>query len=256
MTPIEKMSAIIAAVGHDLDHPGLNEKFLITTSSHLAGLYNNTSVLENHHWRTCVALMHEAGLSSVLSAADRQECDTIIQSMVLATDISRQGDFLRQLGQYLDHEVPADMSVMEYRRFMLQIALKCADISNPCRTWNISRLWSYRACEEFYRQGDRESELNLPVTPICDRNGISVAKVRISRVVFPVKSTSGLYFSRVVFPVTFISGIYFQCHNIQRKLLILTNFTTLCRRTNRGVVSPEKSITSINFYPQFSRKSE
>ena len=29
---------------------GLNEKFLIATSSHLAGLYNNTSVLENHHW--------------------------------------------------------------------------------------------------------------------------------------------------------------------------------------------------------------
>jgi hypothetical protein len=176
LRPIEKMSAIIAAVGHDLDHPGLNEKFLIATSSHLAGLYNNSSVLENHHWRTCVALMHETGFAGSLNTSDRLECEDLIQTMVLATDISRQSDYLKQLGQYLDQAV-LDLSQSVYRHFMLQIALKCADISNPCRTWNISRLWSYRACEEFYRQGDRERELNLPVTPFCDRNNISVAKV-------------------------------------------------------------------------------
>lgn len=176
LTPVEKMAAIIAAVGHDLDHPGLNEKFLITTSSHLAGLYNNTSVLENHHWRTCVALMHETGLAASLSTPQRRDCEQLIQTMVLATDISQQSGFLQQLGQYLDQQL-VDMTQSHYRHFMLQIALKCADISNPCRTWNISRLWSYRACEEFYRQGDRERELNLTVTPLFDRNSISVAKV-------------------------------------------------------------------------------
>ena len=120
--------------------------------------------------------MHETGLASALNATDLHECQQIIQSMVLATDISRQADFLCRLGHFLDNGM-VDMSLAIYRHFMLQIALKCADISNPCRTWNISRLWSYRACEEFYRQGDRERELNLPVTPLCDRNGISVAKV-------------------------------------------------------------------------------
>lgn len=179
LTFVEKMAAIIAAVGHDLDHPGLNEKFLISTSSHLAGLYNNTSVLENHHWRTCVALMHETGFASALDTPVKSQCEQLIQAMVLATDISRQGDFLTQLGQFLDTQ-SMDMSQSLYRHFMLQIALKCADISNPCRTWNISRLWSYRACEEFYRQGDRERELNIPVTPLFDRNCISVAKVIIS----------------------------------------------------------------------------
>ena len=89
LEPVEKMAAIIAAVGHDLDHPGLNEKFLIATSSHLAGLYNNSSVLENHHWRTCVALMHESGLATCLSTTQRKECEDLIQKMVLATDISR-----------------------------------------------------------------------------------------------------------------------------------------------------------------------
>ncbi len=33
------MAALIAAVSHDLDHPGVNQPFLIATSNHLAALY-------------------------------------------------------------------------------------------------------------------------------------------------------------------------------------------------------------------------
>lgn len=33
------MAALIGAVAHDLDHPGVNQHFLISTSNHLAILY-------------------------------------------------------------------------------------------------------------------------------------------------------------------------------------------------------------------------
>jgi len=36
---------------------------------------------------------------------------------------------------------------------LLQIALKCADICNPCRPWKISKRWSRLVCEEFFQQG-------------------------------------------------------------------------------------------------------
>ena len=42
--------------------------------------------------------------------------------------IFRQSDFLKQLAHYLDQNV-LEMSQSIYRHFMLQIALKCADIS-------------------------------------------------------------------------------------------------------------------------------
>ena len=42
----------------------------------------------------------------------------------------------------------------------------------------MSRVWSHRACEEFFLQGDRERELGLEVTPAFDRFAVSVAKVR------------------------------------------------------------------------------
>ena len=40
LTPMEKMCSLLAAVTHDLDHPGVNQHFLIATKSHLASLYN------------------------------------------------------------------------------------------------------------------------------------------------------------------------------------------------------------------------
>ena len=33
------MASLIAAVTHDLDHPGVNQPFLVATSNHLAALY-------------------------------------------------------------------------------------------------------------------------------------------------------------------------------------------------------------------------
>lgn len=71
-----------------------------------------------------------------------------------------------------------EMKRAEDRHFILQIALKCADISNPCRPWDISRKWSYKVCEEFFRQGDYERRLNLPVTPLCDRHTTSIPKIQ------------------------------------------------------------------------------
>ena len=177
LTPCEIMAALVAAVCHDIDHPGLNEKFLIATSSHLAGLYENGSVLENHHWKSALSILWESGFAQMMTTEDRLEMEGIIRELILATDISRQAEFLTHLRQYQDTG-EMDLSLPKYRHFILQIALKCADISNPCRSWNISRLWSYRACEEFFRQGDRERELGLPVTQICDRQNISIAKVR------------------------------------------------------------------------------
>merc|ERR1719328_820057 len=177
LKPIEIMAALIAAVCHDIDHPGLNEKFLIATSSHLAGLYENSSVLENHHWKSALSILWESGFAQMMTKEDRLEMEEIMKELILATDISRQPEFLSLLKQYQDTG-EMDFSMKKYRHFVLQIALKCADISNPCRSWNISRLWSYRACEEFFRQGDRERGLGLPVTQVCDRQNISIAKVQ------------------------------------------------------------------------------
>ena len=42
---------------HDTDHPGVMNPFLIATRHPLAVLYNERSVLENHHCATAIALL-------------------------------------------------------------------------------------------------------------------------------------------------------------------------------------------------------
>lgn len=46
-----------------------------------------------------------------------------------------------------------DLNHPEHRLFILQIALKCADLGNPCRVWPLSNKWTQQICAEFYRQG-------------------------------------------------------------------------------------------------------
>lgn len=150
---------------------------MIATANHLAALYENTSVLENHHWRSAVGCLLESGVAEQIQSI-RPQVEKQISSLILATDITRQHEFLTKFREYLSTGT-LDMRLAEHRHFILQISLKCADISNPCRPWDISKKWSQKVCEEFFRQGDYERQLNLPVTSLCDRYSTSVPKIQV-----------------------------------------------------------------------------
>ncbi|XP_044270346.1 cAMP-specific 3',5'-cyclic phosphodiesterase 4A-like isoform X2 [Tribolium madens] len=185
LSELEIMAALIGAVAHDLDHPGVNQHFLISTSNHLAILYQNTSVLENHHWRSAVGCLLESGVAEQL-LPHRNKLELQIRDLILATDINRQNEFLTKFKAYLD-EGSLDLTKTTDRHFILQIALKCADISNPTRPWDISHKWSLKVCDEFFRQGEFERKLNLPVTSICDQQSTSVAKIQVGFFRYVVK---------------------------------------------------------------------
>lgn len=51
------------------------------------------SVLENHHWRSAVGCLLESGLAEQLTPC-RGELENQIRSLILATDINRQQEFL------------------------------------------------------------------------------------------------------------------------------------------------------------------
>jgi len=176
LTPLEIMASLLGAVCHDLDHPGVNQPFLIATSNHLAALYENTSVLENHHWRSAIGCLLESGVAEQIHDI-RPELEKQISSLILATDITRQQEFIGTFKDFLNNN-SLNMRKADHRHFILQIALKCADISNPCRPWDISKKWSLKVCEEFFRQGDFERQLNLPVTSLCDRQSTTVPKIQ------------------------------------------------------------------------------
>lgn len=63
---------IVAAICHDLEHPGLTNGFQVSTESSLARRYNDIKVLENHHASTAFDVFDESALFQAFSPSDRK----------------------------------------------------------------------------------------------------------------------------------------------------------------------------------------
>jgi len=98
-TDLEILAAIFAAAIHDVDHPGVSNQFLINTNSELALMYNDESVLENHHLAVGFKLLQEehCDIFQNLSKKQRQTLRKMVIDMVLATDMSKHMSLLADL---------------------------------------------------------------------------------------------------------------------------------------------------------------
>ncbi|KAL6732159.1 hypothetical protein Aduo_002951 [Ancylostoma duodenale] len=172
------IAAILAAAVHDLDHPGRGNAFLINTRQSLAVLYNDHSVLENHH----VALAFQLTLQqnsnvNIFSNLSREEFTSMrhaMVEMVLATDISRHFEYLVKFNKMNVVDVPDDARDGNSLT-ICNMLVKCADISNPTREWSLCQKWAYRIVEEYFDQTKEEREKGLPVTmEVFDRKTCNV----------------------------------------------------------------------------------
>ena len=59
---------------------------------------------------------------------------------------------------------------------MLKALVHAADVSNPTRPFDISKLWADAITKEFFLQGDREKEIGLEISYLCDRHTSNFAK--------------------------------------------------------------------------------
>ena len=81
----------VAAIVHDANHPGVSNNFLIATASPMAILYNDKSVLENHHCSTAFNILKQPDCHflSNLDPGQYQQFRSMVVDMVLATDLAQ-----------------------------------------------------------------------------------------------------------------------------------------------------------------------
>ncbi|PAV55640.1 hypothetical protein WR25_25906 [Diploscapter pachys] len=178
VTENHAVAALIAAAVHDLDHPGRGNAFLINTRQSLAVLYNDHSVLENHHVALAFQLtLQQTSNANIFSNLTREEFSSIRQSivdMVLATDISRHFEYLVKFNKMNVVDV-AEEQREGNSLTVCNMLVKCADISNPTREWSLCQKWAFRIVEEYFDQTREEREKGLPVTmEVFDRKTCNV----------------------------------------------------------------------------------
>ena len=63
---------------------------------------------------------------------------------------------------------------------VLRNMVHCADLSNPTKPLAVYRQWTDRIMEEFFRQGDKERERGMEISPMCDKHTASVEKSQVT----------------------------------------------------------------------------
>ncbi|XP_045570288.1 calcium/calmodulin-dependent 3',5'-cyclic nucleotide phosphodiesterase 1A [Salmo salar] len=186
LTELEIFAMIFAAAVHDYEHTGTTNNFHIQTRSDTAILYNDRSVLESHHVSAAYRLLQdddEINILYNLSKDDWRELRSLVVEMVLATDMSCHFQQLKHMKNFLQQPEGID------KPKAMSLLLHTADISHPAKTWDLHHRWTASLLEEFFRQGDKEAELGLPFSPLCDRKSTMVAQSQIGFIDFIVVPT-------------------------------------------------------------------
>ncbi|XP_052500162.1 cAMP-specific 3',5'-cyclic phosphodiesterase 4A isoform X2 [Budorcas taxicolor] len=185
-TDLEILAALFAAAIHDVDHPGVSNQFLINTNSELALMYNDESVLENHHLAVGFKLLQEdnCDIFQNLGKRQRQSLRKMVIDMVLATDMSKHMTLLADLKTMVETKKVTSSGVLLLDNYsdriqVLRNMVHCADLSNPTKPLELYRQWTDRIMAEFFQQGDRERERGMEISPMCDKHTASVEKSQV-----------------------------------------------------------------------------
>ncbi|XXQ35127.1 Phosphodiesterase [Plasmodiophora brassicae] len=259
LKPSDVAAMIVAALCHDIAHPGQTNQFHIATQSELALCYNNISVLENYHAAFTRKLMRrpESNLFSHLDQALRREIDELLISVILATDMSTnleccakfrrtqmanttpKRNSLRSIPVEPTMDAQSMCSHKESFFIMMQMCMKCADVSHCVKNWNIHKRFTDRITQEFFRQGDLEREAGIPISPFMDRRAANnVAKNQAGFFQFLVQPAWSAWLS-----VCGIPGAEENLHNnIKRWEQLASQWTP--DQPQPGVVSTESTAST------------
>lgn len=164
------LASILAGAIHDYDHPGLNNSFHAHTNAYLATLYNDRSILENHHLACVFEILRLAKFNILAKMTEdqvREIRETMIE-MVLSTDMGMHGKILSQFQRRIQEGTPWSTK-KEDAHLALSMSIKMADIANCGRPTHLYTNWAKNIAAEFYNQGDVELKLKMAVSPFMDR---------------------------------------------------------------------------------------
>lgn len=202
---LELMALYVAAAMHDYDHPGRTNAFLVATSAPQAVLYNDRSVLENHHAASAWNLFMSQPEYNFLVSLDHMDFKRfrfLVIEAILATDLKKHFDFLAEFNAKVGDDGCSgiDWTNENDRLLVCQMCIKLADVNGPLKCKDLHLQWTEGIVNEFYEQGDEESSLGLPISPFMDRSAPQLAKLQESFITHIVGPLCSSYDSAALMP--------------------------------------------------------
>ncbi|KAI1321636.1 3',5'-cyclic-nucleotide phosphodiesterase [Mortierella claussenii] len=174
LRPEDIFALVVASIGHDVGHPGVNNMFLVNAHTPLAQVYNDRSVLESFHSMALFQVMKKHGFECFdVDSQNRKfmEFRKMVVSTILATDMGLHFDYVGKIKEQTERlrlqnlpggrvPKPNQASIDEQERLVLcGTLIKCADISNASRPFHVAERWSTVLLQEMCNQADIEKEM-------------------------------------------------------------------------------------------------
>lgn len=137
---VEIFALVVAALCHDIGHPGVNNSYLIATNDPLAIRYNDQSVLEHMHASRVFKILSQNATKIIknLSKPDFQRFRKIVIFSILSTDLSVHFDKLNEFKSQIENF--QSLEDEKFRMQAIQICLKCADIGHGAKELEIHKM--------------------------------------------------------------------------------------------------------------------
>jgi high affinity cGMP-specific 3',5'-cyclic phosphodiesterase 9 len=180
LRPKDCLVLLIAAIAHDMGHPGLSNTFLARTQAIPFKIYGMDSTLEIMAFEGLTKILQrkDCAILSSFVGQEREEMVNKIYDLIIATDMAIHLNVMTQFNLYKKeipqlnpHEEVNEAVVLVFQKCIL----KCADLSNAMRPPKVAKQWAHKISEEFFLQGDQERALNIPISPNMDRDLGSLA---------------------------------------------------------------------------------
>eukprot|EP01138_Halocafeteria_seosinensis_P011521 gb/GECG01011769.1/.p1 GENE.gb/GECG01011769.1/~~gb/GECG01011769.1/.p1 ORF type:complete len:549 (+),score=71.72 gb/GECG01011769.1/:1-1647(+) len=199
---LDVFSMLIAALCHDIDHPGHSQAFEINKESDLAIQYNDTAVLESHH--ACLTFqILKSERTSILESLPHETyrfCRKVILKCILGTDMAKHFTLIQNLTNRISQDSPGvsrlsssaslkhsgdqleqqkrdltdtdeiactafDRDNETDRLDLMELAVHSADLSGQATSWHMAKQWGDRVIQEFKEEAEKHEKHGLTAPP-------------------------------------------------------------------------------------------
>ncbi|TFK19742.1 HD-domain/PDEase-like protein [Coprinopsis marcescibilis] len=168
----------IAAIGHDVGHPGFTNVFMKNAQTPLSMVFDGNSALEQLHCQLLLRVMRHHGLGALLDdPVEGPQFRKLLLKTVLATDMSVHDDFMQRFKDDLDGK--QSDSVLLRKILVSQALIKNADISNPSRPFPVAQHWATALMQEWLAQAMLEEHYQLQHTVNPSEKPLAVSKSQV-----------------------------------------------------------------------------
>ena len=113
--------------------------------------------------------MQETNFLAQLSEKNQKLVKRRILGVIMATDMEQHMVGIKTVNEHISNGKRFD-DCFENQQLALDLCVHSSDLSFLARDFKVGQVWVDLLFDEFFHQGDLQSEQGLPLSMLCDRN--------------------------------------------------------------------------------------